>query len=196
LLHKKLYLAAGVLAAFECKNTLRLAHIRRAVSTGVAIRELVRADPSVKHAPVFGLLAHTHAVTTKRKHPAESVSEALLRADQALVTDPRDCLDFVCVVTLGTWSLMRVILEIEKGEPRVTTIYMGPITDERLPLGQPPDPLGRFLTGLLRRLANSDPGLKVFGEYFAEVGLFGIGRGTPRDWAPDSFPPESLDIVF
>src|SRR5262249_54521785 len=39
---KKLYLAAGVVAAFECKTTLRPAHLRRLFENARAIARLVR----------------------------------------------------------------------------------------------------------------------------------------------------------
>ena len=48
LFDKNLYLAAGVLAAFECKNTLRRQHIGRAVQASAALGRLSRADGSVK----------------------------------------------------------------------------------------------------------------------------------------------------
>ena len=66
LLDKKLYLAAGVAAAFECKTTLTAAHIAKAVQTCVIIKDLypVREGSPYKelHAPiVYGLLAHSHS---------------------------------------------------------------------------------------------------------------------------------------
>ena len=42
LLDKKLYLAAGVAAAFECKTTLTGAHLREAVEKAVAVKSLFR----------------------------------------------------------------------------------------------------------------------------------------------------------
>jgi hypothetical protein len=101
LLHKKLYLAAGVVAAFECKNTLRLTHLGRAVRVGVELRELMREDEAVDHDAVWGVLAHSHAVHPKSKTPQASISEALARHDLNTVRDPRDCMDFLCIADLG-----------------------------------------------------------------------------------------------
>ena len=66
LLSKKLFLAAGVAAAFECKTTLKSEHIEKAVETCVKIKNLypVREGTPYKelHAPiVYGLLAHSHS---------------------------------------------------------------------------------------------------------------------------------------
>src|SRR5262249_32103931 len=108
LLDKNLYLAAGVLAAFECKNTLHREHIRLAMRTSAALRRLSRADRSVKQHIIYGLLAHSHNIASKRRSPQDVINAALTEADQAEVSDPRDCLDFICVANLGTWTLMRM----------------------------------------------------------------------------------------
>ena len=63
---QKIYLAAGVAAAFECKTTLKAEHIEQAVKTSAAIKDLypVRTSSPYKelHAPiVYGLLTHSHS---------------------------------------------------------------------------------------------------------------------------------------
>jgi hypothetical protein len=198
LLNKKLYLAAGVLAAFECKNTLRLPHIRQAVETGAELRGLARSDNSVKHSILYGLLAHSQAVASA--DPSASVSSALTRADAAAVTDPRDCIDFVCIANLGTWTLMRFVTDAldESESPKVLASYMGPL-EARMQSQSPrddPNPLGRFLTGLLRRLGATDPTVAAIGTYFDQVGLFGIGQGALRSWDLQDLPPGLGDVVY
>ena len=66
LLNKKLYLAAGVAAAFECKTTLAAAYIAEAMETCVKIKDLypIREGTPYKelHTPIiYGLLAHSHS---------------------------------------------------------------------------------------------------------------------------------------
>ena len=95
LLNKKVYLAAGVLAAFECKNTLRREHVRRAVRASAKLGHLSRADRSVKQHIIYGLLAHSHDIASKRHPPKEVISDALKTADEAELNDPRDCLVFI-----------------------------------------------------------------------------------------------------
>jgi hypothetical protein len=152
LLSNKLYIAAGVLAAFECKRTLRREHIRRPVRTSAELSALVRSDEHVSHKIVFGLLAHSYHLPSKRNRPEETLAQALVKADEEEVADPRDCLGFVCVPNLGTWSFMSSIMNIEGKGPALTTSYMGPL-QEVLSDGYPnPDAIGRFLTGLWRRL--------------------------------------------
>ncbi len=65
LLEKKLFLANGVAAAFECKTTLRSNHIASTVENGVRIKRLFPARRGSLyrelHAPIlYGLLAHSH----------------------------------------------------------------------------------------------------------------------------------------
>jgi hypothetical protein len=198
LLNKKIYLAAGVLAAFECKNTLRTPHIARAVRTGAALRELARNDRSVRRLPLFGLLAHSHV--TGSAGSVESVSAALERADRKIVTDPRDCLDFLCVADLGTWAVMRLVMGALEDHPhgRLTVSYMGPMQrdDGVEPVRDDPGPLGRFLTGLLRRLGPTEPPLAAVGAYFETVGLFGVGQGSVRSWDLDAVPEGARETVF
>jgi hypothetical protein len=187
LLATNLYLAAGVVAAFECKNTLRLAHVREAVSRGVRLQQLVRSDPSVKHHIVFGLLAHSYAI--RAKSPAGSVVNALMRADEGLVSDPRDCMDFLCVADLGSWALMRMMFVPPSGGPPfdVQSTYMGPsasMTGE-----YPVSPVGRLLTGLLRRLSGADPSLAAIASYFHDTGLFGMQRAHHAALPSTSFRP-------
>ena len=71
LLDKKLYLASGVAAAFECKITLKPGHIEEAVETGAGIKLLFppRAGTPYRelHTPIlFGLLAHSHSWKSPR----------------------------------------------------------------------------------------------------------------------------------
>jgi hypothetical protein len=194
LLTTNLYLAAGVLAAFECKNTLRLGHVAKAVQNGSSVQQLVRNDTSVKHHVVYGLLAHSHSV--KAKSPLQSVEDALERADRKHVLDPRDCLDLLCVADLGTWALMRIIFRPESGNPgcEIQSVYMA-APSASMTDGYPVSPLGRFLTGLLRRLGTADSELSAIASYFHNTGLFGTGAGKPRTFAFDELPAD-LDVVW
>ena len=76
LLNKKLYLAAGVAAAFECKTTLKASHIEKAMDTCVKIKNLYKPREETPyqelHAPVvFGLLAHSHSWKGDKSTPEE-----------------------------------------------------------------------------------------------------------------------------
>jgi hypothetical protein len=206
LLSNKLYIAAGVLAAFECKRTLRREHIIRSVRNGVELSRMTRADKCVPHHIVYGLLAHSHELASIRNTPAIVLEQALKKADSQEVTDPRDCLDFVCVPSLGTWSLMRVVGE--KGQLTIGTSYQGPVFEVKIMgktynLGLKDkhrniDPIGRFLTGLLHRLGQIDESIAAIAEYFQEVGLYGIGisQGGMRQWPFEEIPEDLRSPLY
>ena len=80
LLTKKLYLAAGVAAAFECKTTLKAVHIDEAIETCVKIKNLYPAREGTPykelHAPiVYGLLAHSHDWKAPNSTPEANIKK-------------------------------------------------------------------------------------------------------------------------
>jgi len=113
LLSEKLYLAAGVAAAFECKTTLKADHIQSAMQT---CAEIQRAMPQRNGTPynelnssfVFGLLAHSHSWKAENSKPVENIGNTLFEANGRIVKHPREAMDFLCVADLGTWSMTKI----------------------------------------------------------------------------------------
>ena len=109
LLNKKLYLAAGVAAAFECKTTLKASHITEAIENCVKIKNLypVRKGTPYKelHTPiVYGLLAHSHSWKSEKSTPEQNIESKLTEVDEIHVLHPRQHLDILCVADLAAWS--------------------------------------------------------------------------------------------
>jgi hypothetical protein len=187
LLNKKLYLATGVLAAFECKTTLLPRHIGKAARTSTAIGKLSRADSSVRHRITYGLLAHSHGIRGKR--PAESIiGGALQKADAQEIHHPSDSIDFVCVANLGTWACMMNYMDASgAGKVTLTTSYLGPFSEALRQVltgseAYDPNPIGRLLTGLLSQLGQNNREVAGIAQYFDNAGLFGVGQGVARSW--------------
>ena len=112
LLNKKLYLAAGVAAAFECKTTLKAEHIEKAVKTCVEIKNLYPAREGTPykelHAPiVYGLLAHSHPWTGSKATPEKNIQGRLFKSDRLHVLHPRLELDLLCVADFAVWTLFK-----------------------------------------------------------------------------------------
>lgn len=108
LLTKKLYLAAGVAAAFECKTTLKAQHIQRAMETCARVKNLYptrRGTPYKElHTPIlYGLLAHSHSWKGNKSTPVNNITQKLYISDLQYVSHPREVLDVLCVADLGTW---------------------------------------------------------------------------------------------
>jgi hypothetical protein len=115
---KKLYLAGGVLAAFECKLTLRAEHVAEAAKNARVVRALVnhrKGSPyNELHCPIsFGLLAHR----TSLRGDAAARIDSLLRHELAADVHPRDVLDVVCVANLACWRSWNTILTPQSIEP-------------------------------------------------------------------------------
>ena len=105
---KKKYLAAGVVAAFECKLTLRAEHIKRAMKNSAALRAIRRSrNEPTKSQIIFGLLAHSHSWNKPASRPVDNITSGLHAATEIL-HQPSEMIDLLCVADLGTWTLTRV----------------------------------------------------------------------------------------
>ena len=108
LLNKKLYLSAGVAAAFECKTTLTANHIEQAAQTCVEIKSLyadrIGTPYQEIHSPVvYGLLSHSHSWKGARSTPAANVEHKWIQADHDYSQHPKHSLDLICVSDLEVW---------------------------------------------------------------------------------------------
>lgn len=206
LLDKKLYLAAGVAAAFECKTTLKKEHIVRAVETAAMVHRLAhpsgdrstrRGSPYVElHSGiVYGLLAHAHSWVdaTAADHVGNAVEEGLQGADH-----PRDVLDVVCVANLGTWTTMKTSymgpnvsawhldqLRPDFPEGYASSVALGPApsaTFAEVDGTFPNIPVAQLCAFLTSRLAREDPSMRPIADYFRVAGLLGHSRGSGKAW--------------
>lgn len=199
LLNKKLYLAAGVAAAFECKTTLKASHIEAAVETCVKIKSLypVREGTPYKelHSPIVcGLLAHSHSWKAPNSTPENNIKEKLSESDYSHVSHPRLGLDILCVVNLATWTLsnttfinaqeMSQWLSEQRTEGGVLSIYVGHMLSPNYQ-AEHFTPVGTLIANLSRRLAWEDSTLRDLADYYRVTNIAGSGHGNIRFW-PDS----------
>lgn len=212
LLTKKLYLAAGVAAAFECKNTLKVDHIRRAWRTvaainklesetyaGTPIRELV---PSI----YYGILAHGHVWKGAAENTVTSELDVLLNQTDRM----KDALSIICVANLACWQTLRLtydgpgLMPPEIWEARKQLI--GQVDDTAHCVIQygiasssvtdyvAVNPLGSLISNLIGRLAVTDSNLELFAQYFNAAGMNG-SMGVPvasRQYTLHSQMPSEL----
>ena len=197
LLNKKHYLAGGVAAAFECKTTLKSAHIEAAVKTSRQIKRLCpvrRGNPYGElHAPIlYGLLAHSHSWKSSGSQPEHNISSKLRESDNTHIPHPRECLDLLCVADLGIWALAKTTfistlgadstLREMFGEPGSSmSVYFGRST---VPQNEANDftPVGSLIAYLTRRLAWENSSLRQLAEYYQATSLEGGGSGRQRLW--------------
>lgn len=192
LLNKKLYLAGGVAAAFECKTTLRSSHIKKAISNCIAAKNTLKkreGSPYKElHSPlVFGLLAHSHEWKAPNSKPVENVAELIRIGDMEQVTHPRLCLDLVCVADLVCFHSMAISYydlswsdNQQTGISAATTMAGAAVNADRQAEGF--QPIGAFITHLARKLAWEDISLRPFADYYNATQLGGNGQGQIRVW--------------
>ena len=187
---QKIFLAAGVAAAFECKTTLTAADIEKNVKNCVKIKNLypVREGTPYKelHAPiVYGLLAHSHSWKRPNSTPKENIEQKLWESDHSYVSHPRLSLDLLCVADLATWTLHKTTWHLFS--PRCDSVYgtNGPVETAYIKRSSWPRrsiPIGHLISSLSHRIAWEDPVLRDFVNYYWYAGIAGGGTSTYRPW--------------
>lgn len=216
LLDKKLYLAGGVAAVFECKNTLKASHVEKTWKNVAVVNSLSGLDKSAATSPrqalvpdiYYGLLAHGH---TWDKPGSDPVGVIVGKLQALLDKTPlmRDALNMLCVANLASWSVLRMTYDgpallgsqtwearkklngLSSDDPLCWIQYMNASTtwDEFIP----PNPLGALIAALVGRLAFSDEALAPLSQYFFATGLAGKGRGVAgRSFSLDSQLPAEV----
>ena len=213
LLDKKLYLSGGVAAAFECKTTLTAAHVKDAVETCVALK---RALPKREGTPykelhagiIYGLLAHSHSWKGSNSQPIENIETALSDSDARFVSHPRECIDFVTVADLATWSsskltyLSPLLPSYDEGTKKIygpngsalSAYICHPVGGDRQENYF--SPIGSLLSALFSQLAWVFPDMRQLEEYLRKVNLVGSGQGHMRRWDIDIYSEGIRDRVY
>ncbi|MFP7414378.1 DUF6602 domain-containing protein [Priestia filamentosa] len=205
LLDKKLYLAGGVVAAFECKLTLKKNHITEALKTSKIIKNLVQKREgtpySELHSPIiYGLLTHSHCWKGPNSKPTDNIQTTLEQYDKACIAHPREMLDVVCVSDLAIWEGFKYVFTgpgYTGWEGYVSKLFAvhgfsnGAATTAYTKFSYEYEnqikeftPIGTLITFLFRKLAWENPSIRSLSEYFARVKLSGVGQGDSRMWDP------------
>lgn len=223
LLDKKLYLAGGVAAAFECKTTLEAAHVEKAVKTAA---EIQRNLPKRKGTPykelnstiIYGLLAHSHSWKKDKSTPIVNIQKKLEQADACYVQHPIECIDYVTVADLATWATSKMTYmspKLPSYDRNLSTIY-GPNGSAAtgyvcFPIGNKVEtqtqdwlkgqqdyfrPLGVLLSGLFSKLSWTFSDMRNLEEYFRKTNIAGRGRGSMRLWDINIYSKEIRQRIY
>lgn len=217
LLEKKLVLTAGVVAAFEVKNTLKAQHIKECFEKSVKIRGLIREPLPIYKSSLFkgyerelnspiiyGILAHSHSWKGKKSMPLDIINDKIYECDLQYVTRPKEQLDIICVSDLALWSSLKrpLKMEVKVGVNDITwlpgpqTAYALLDADSHKKLStsyaaQNFTPIGTMLCKLLDKLASTDKRLNDLSTYFKQVGLAPTQLFRWRQWPADCLSEEA-----
>ena len=177
----KHYLSVGVVAAFECKTTLRANHIQEAIVTCEKIKSLYRnreGSPYKElHAPIiYGLLAHSHNWKAEGSKPEDRIMDGLFNPVLSML-HPRLRLDLLCVADYGTWVLLNTVYLSTPVFPEdVSSGYLGFIPSHAKKI-EDFTAIGSFYANFMERLAWEDPTLRDIVDYYRLVRIGGESKG-------------------
>lgn len=212
MLNKKLYLAAGVAAAFECKTTLKASHIEEALKTCALIKSFYPARlgtpfKELRTPLVYGLLAHSHSWKGETSTPIENISQKLVASDYQSVTHPKFQLDLLCVADLATWYSSTAtfigpsqsfnwsqMAPIYGANGAAITSYVGHAytNDEQV---KHFTPVGALISSLSQRMAWEDPSYRDLADYYRITNISGSGSGEVRKWPTTIYSDEIRTTV-
>jgi hypothetical protein len=206
LLDKKLYLASGVAAAFECKLTLKASHIAKLVRNCIAIKSLFRprrGSPyrELRTPIIYGLLAHSHSWKAAGSDPIRNIEGTPEAADSNLVLHPRFGVDLLCVSDLASWTNLAMPFfgpaYVPPGEWKITSYpdgYAGTsyIAHTRGSPNQVVDfsPIGVLISYFMQKLAWEDSSCRDLADYYRLTNLSGNGAGVQRMWRSTIYSDE------
>ena len=200
LLNKKHYLAAGVAAAFECKTTLKSAHISQAFKRCRELKNLYKQRTGSPyrelHSPiVYGLLAHSHSWKGNNSNPDQTVSDKVVEADLSQIPHPRLQPDLICVADLGTWTCTKFafIGPCQVPDWQAVASKYGPtgaayssyiaLTCAYEQQLEHFAPIGGLISYLTQKLARENPTLRNLADYYRLTNIAGQGAGRGmRRW--------------
>jgi hypothetical protein len=199
--HEKYILAGGVIAAFECKLTLRKQHIDSAFRVAAHIKRKSRKTTGTPYdelscGPIFGLLAHSHALQGKKERASWKIYDAVEEFQTNHAKHPRELLDIICVADAATIPLGISVLigcdldehETEalkeaEGTNLISTMYV--INDEDRNVAHD---VGAILATLIHeltvRMAFDDLSIREWADHLSYIGFYG-GIGRPVYWTED-----------
>lgn len=211
---KKLFLAGGVLAAFECKNTLRSSHISKVVETSKIIKSMSVQRTGTPYNElqtpiIFGLLAHSHSWHQPNSKPIENVSTELLAKEMEKTEHPRELLDLICVADLASWSRTKMIIigtniygmKNDDGTPvdhgAVNTALVCHSEDQNTSeTSKPFTPIGSLVGMLFQKIAYEDKQVGIMARYYTSVGITGNGSGKIRPWSDRVFSDKTKSEIL
>jgi hypothetical protein len=200
--NEKYIFSGGVVAAFECKLTLRKPDVRRAFEAAYKIKKKIKPRLGTPYGelnspPIVGLLAHSQALGKGRG--SWKLHETIEAFQDKFADHPRELLDIICVADTATLPLAKTVLmgpglskdeteELSERKIKGAVALMYVIQDEDRP-NSGIDSTGEILAGLIYeltfRIAFEDSSIRPWADHLANLGFYG-GIGRPIYCAEDT----------
>ncbi len=197
---KKRYLSSGVVAAFECKTTLRREHLKTFLENSKKIRNLEAKMSGTPRKDLhgyvyYGLLAHSHNWNKEKSRPQSNIRNAIYGYDRQIISCPREMPDIICVANLAVWETVRLVIPKQKGvkNPLVDHNSIRAVYSESKSNSDLYTPVGAMIFDLLDYLAWEYPGLRSFVSFMRNLDIKGKEEGLLREWGMDVLSSETLD---
>lgn len=197
----KHYFMGGVIAAFECKLTLKKRDLKKIFKNAAVIKRMQEPKTGTPYdelhsLPLYGVLAHSHDWKN-----TSSIYDHVYDLQAAFAEHPREMLDLVCIADAVTYYLIKHVNVgphasypedmWEDVEPGVATAYY--IAEERkgpeFKYDYRGGILGTLIYEITRRMAYEDPSLIPFASYLSRIGPWG-GIFKSGLWAKDVLSPD------
>lgn len=195
LLEKKIYYIDGVVAAFECKLTLKSKHIANALRTSKILKENSLKKEGTPYSElnsniIYGLLAQSHSWKNKNSTPVRNIENNLIKNDKKFIFHPREMIDVICVADLATWVASKISVIIPKNQfiqnlPSILSTGYVQFSNEIIKtngMKQNINPLCSLLYFLTKKLAKNFVSLRCILNIYNSINFLDDGHGQTRIW--------------
>jgi len=204
LLEKKIWLADGVVAAFECKNTIKSSHIISSGQRCAQFKKIMRPrggtpQSELRSPLIYGILAHSHSWKSEKSEPISNIEEALKKA-RVGISHPRELIDTICIADLATWNSIYVSryelswlgsefnnIKVAMGNSWAITTSMTCASSETFEQKSTFRPIGSLISYLTQRIAWNDPIVRDLADYYRSVNISGNFDGEQLFWKPTAY---------
>ncbi|MEU3930608.1 DUF6602 domain-containing protein [Streptomyces sp. NPDC029044] len=187
LLKLKYFLAPAVVAAFECKLTLKSSHIKKCAHTAALIESMAVAEGRPAGELFFGVLAHTHSWKSAASSPVKNIQRALMASTEKYAKLPGEAIDSLCVADLASWTGFCA----EDDDSVLRLMHMTQAWGFRSRVDAP-EPITQMMAHLLDRIRDDAPGVGRIADYLRNIGSMGTTTGKFLTW--NGLPSEKKPI--
>ncbi len=191
--NKKYFFSGGVLAAFECKLTLRARDLVKAFQTCHKIKKNTvdctgTPQDELCKLPIFGVLAHSHDIRDKGNKSI--LYEKIEQTYPKFADHLSELVDIICVADDATIPLVidvligpnlenNLALELKDiGETEAISAWYFMHSAEKKNRRRSGDALAVLISNLTRRLALHEPTIRDWADHLEVLGSY-IGIGKP-----------------